>query len=116
MFEYCEIFSVITFGIKNSAFIRNLSPWVHSRAEKSHQTSRSLRLGQVPFKITFFIKVWYHRNQRSMEQYFTKGHEKIIINSSVFRLLKLSILENWEPLIVEEQLCIYFDYDICNLN
>ena len=97
MFEYWKKNSVIRFDIKNGAFKRNLSPWVRSRAEKSYQTSRSLRLGQVRFKITLFIKVWYHRDQRSMEQYFTKGREKIIANSSVFRLLKFRFSENWKP-------------------
>ena len=64
IFEYWKNFSVIMFVIKNSAFPRNLSPWARSRAEKSHQTFRSLRLGEVPFKIIFLKNVWCHRNQR----------------------------------------------------
>ena len=97
MFEYWKICSVIVFGIENSAFSRNLSPWARSRAEKSHQTFRSLRLGEVPFKISFLENAWYHRNQRSTEQYFTQGHVKIIAFSSVFCFLKFSYLGNWEP-------------------
>ena len=97
MFEYWNIFSPIVSGIKNSAFPRNLSPWALSRAEKSYQTLRSLRLGEVPFKIIFLENAWYHRNQRFTEQYFTHGHGKIIAFYCVFRFLKLSYLGNWEP-------------------
>ena len=97
MFEYWNIFSAIVFGIKNSAFPRNLSPYARSRAEKLHPTLRSLKLGEVPFKIIFLENVWCHRNQRSTEQYFTQDHEKIIAFSSVFRFLKSSYLGNWEP-------------------
>ena len=64
IFEYWKNFSVIVFGIKISAFPRNLSPWARSRAEKSHQTFRSLRLGEVPLKISFLKNAWCHRNQR----------------------------------------------------
>ena len=64
IFKYWKNFSVIVFGIKNSAFSRNLSPYARSRAEKSHQTFRSLRLGEVPFKISFLENAWCHRNQR----------------------------------------------------
>ena len=97
MFEILKFFSVIVFGLKNSACIRNLSPWGHSRAEKSHQTFPSLRLGQVPFKIIFSENDWYNRDHRSTEQYFTQGHGKIIAFSSVFRLLKFRCLGNWGP-------------------
>ena len=100
------------FGIKNSAFSRNLSPWARSRAEKSHQTFRSLRLGEVPFRIIFLENAWCHRNQRSKEQYFTQGHGKIIAFYSVFRFLKIRYFRNWEPKIVLKQLCIYSDFDI----
>jgi len=102
MFKYWRIFSVIVFGIINSAFPRSLSPCAHSRAEKTHQTIQNLRLGEVPFKISFLKNAWCHRNQRLTEQYlteqyFTQGHGKIIALSSVFRFLKLSYLGNWEP-------------------
>ena len=99
IFEYWKNFSVIVFGIKNSAFPRNLSPWARSRkiAEKSHQTFRSLRLGEVPFKISFLKNAWCHRNQRWTEQYFTQGHGKIIAFSIVFHFLKFRYLGNWEP-------------------
>ena len=97
IFEYWKNFSVIVFGFKNSAFPRNLSPWARSRAEKSHQTFRSLRLGEVPFKISFLEDAWYHRNQRLQEQYFTTGHGKIIAFYSVFRFLKIRYFGNWEP-------------------
>ena len=90
MFEYWNIFSAIVFGIKNSAFPRNLSPWAHSRAEKTHPTIQILRLGEVPFKISFLKNAWCHRNQRLTEQYFTQGHGKIIAYSCVFRFLKFS--------------------------
>ena len=81
-------------GIRNNAFMRNLSPWAFSRAEKSHRTFRTLRLGQVPLKIIFFENCWYHRDERSKEQVFTQHHEKRPLNSSVFRLWKFSYFEN----------------------
>ena len=56
------------FDIKNSAFPRNLSPWARSRAEKSHQTFLSLRLGEVPFKISFLENAWCHRNRLFINQ------------------------------------------------
>jgi len=96
MFEYWNIFSVIVFGIKNNAFQQNLSPWAHSRAEKRIEKFKILRLGEVPFKISFLKNAWYHRNQRLTEQYFTQGHGKIIAITCVFRFLKFNCLENWE--------------------
>ena len=74
-------------SVRNNAFMRNLSPWAFSRAEKSHRTFRNLRLGQVPLKIIFFENCWYHRDERSKEQVFTQDHEKRATNSSVFRHL-----------------------------
>ena len=53
------------------------------------------------FKSFFFENGWNHRNQRSTEQSFMKDHEKRIANSSILRLLKFSVLENWKPSIVE---------------
>ena len=97
IFEYWKTFYVIVFAIKNNASSQNLSPLARSRAEKLHQTFPSLRLGGVPFKIIFLENVWCHRNQRSKEQYFTQGHEKIIAFYSVFRYSKFSYLGNWEP-------------------
>jgi len=77
-------FEVIGFGIKNSAFIRNLSLWARSRAEKSHQAFSKYRVGQVPFKIKNFKNQWNHRNQRSKEQWHFNFHAKIIADSSFF--------------------------------
>ena len=85
------------FGIKNSAFIRNLTPWARSRAEKSHQTFSKYGVGQVPFKIKIFKNQWNHRNQRSKEQWLFNFHAKIIADSSVFRSLKFRVFQNWEP-------------------
>ena len=97
MFEYWKFAQVIVFDLKNSASIRDLSTWGCSGAEKSHQTFRSLRVGELPFKIIILENGWYHRNQRLTEQYFTKIHGKIIAFSSVFRFLKFSYYGNWEP-------------------
>ena len=86
-FEYSKNFDVIVLGIRNNAFARNLSPWAFSRAEKSHQTFRNLRLGQVPLKNFFVEDCWYHHDERSKEHVFTQDHEKRATNSSVFRPL-----------------------------
>ena len=85
------------FGIKNSAFIRILSPWPRSRAGKWHQTFSKYGLGKVPFKIKIFKKQWNHRNQRSKDQWLFNFHAKITAYSSVFRPLKFRVSENWEP-------------------
>ena len=87
MFEYWNFFSVIVIGLKNSASTRNLSPWANSRAEKSHQTFPSLRLGQVPFKIIFLENDLYHRDHRSTEQYFTQAHGKIRDRPKLFEII-----------------------------
>ena len=97
MSEYWKNFSVIMFGIKNSAFPRNLSPWAHSRAEKTHRTIQILRVGEVPFKISFLKNAWCNRNQRLTEQFFTQGHGKINAFSSILRSWKFSYLANREP-------------------
>ena len=56
IFEYSKNFEAIVFSITNCAFIRNLSPWARSRAEKSHQTFSKYGVGKVPFKIKIFKK------------------------------------------------------------
>ena len=101
IFEYSKNFEVIVFGVKNSAFIQNLSPWALSRAEKSHQAFSKYRLGEVPFKIKIFKNQWNHRNQRSKEQWLFNFHAKIIADSSVFRSLKFRVFQNRKPYIAE---------------
>ena len=65
IFEYSKDFRFIVFVIQNNAYWRNLSPWARSRAEKSHWTTPNFRLGQTPFKIIIFQKIFFHRDQGS---------------------------------------------------
>ena len=95
MFEYWNIFSAIVFGIKNSAFPRNLSPWAYSRAEKTHPTIQILRVGEVPFKISFLKNAWYHRNQRLTEQWPSNFGK----NSSIFL-----VVFQWDQTVFEKSL------------
>ena len=97
IFEFLQNFKVIVLSVKNNAFLQNLSPWTRFGVEKSHEKFQNLRMGQVPFKIIFLKNCLYHRVERSKEQVFTQDHEKRPLNSSVFRILKFSFIENWRP-------------------
>ena len=116
IFENWENFTVIVLGIKNSAFTQNLSPNAHPGVEYSHSASWNYGLGEVVFRIKIFQNFWYHRNQRSKEEWLFDFHPIKPLNSSVFRLLKFSFFENWKPWIVLKLCYIYSDFVIYIFN